>query len=197
VDLESFKELAEWPMSDAPDHVHETVQILRAQAGDVVAFEELVSRYSPRLNYYLLKVLGRQEAAADSAQDVWLAVYRGLPRLRRPESFRTWLYRIARDRAAREIRDRRPQQQLIDEDALAAANSAEEEFTEEDAARIHQALGGLSKAHREVLILRFIEDMSYEEIAEVSGCNIGTVRSRIHYAKQLLRTQMEESRDDE
>jgi RNA polymerase sigma-70 factor (ECF subfamily) len=184
-------------MADLPELVHETVLILRCQAGDAAAFEKIVSRYGSRLRYYLLKILSCPEAAEDTVQDVWLDVYRGLPRLRRPDSFRPWLYRIARDRAFRALRVSRPRVPLSCAEHLAAAEAKEEEFTAEDAAHIHHALDGLSTEHREMLLLRFIEDLSYDEIAEITGCNLGTVKSRIHYAKRLLRRQMEGLSDHE
>jgi RNA polymerase sigma-70 factor (ECF subfamily) len=66
-------------------------------------------------------------------------------------------------------------------------------FTPEDGARIHAALDGLALEHRQVLMLRFLEGMTYEQIAVVSGCGIGTVKSRLHYAKRALRHVLEEA----
>ncbi len=159
---------------------------------------ELVARYGPRIRYYLHKLLGDAEAAGDAAQEVWLDVHRGIARLRQPGSFRAWLYRIARDRAARAIRESRAQIPLIDGvDVALAADEAEEDFTAEDAERIHSALDRLSAEHREVLLLRFLEDLPYEEIAQVTGCSLGTVKSRIHYAKRWLRHEIERLIDHE
>lgn len=72
-----------------------------------------------------------------------------------------------------------------------AGESEEYDFSAEDAERVHAALGRLVPAHREVLLLRFFEGMNYEDIARVTGCRLGTVRSRIHYAKRALRGVME------
>jgi RNA polymerase sigma-70 factor (ECF subfamily) len=74
-----------------------------------------------------------------------------------------------------------------------AANGTADEFTAEDAARVHAALDTLAPEHREVVVLRFIEDMSYDEIAKVAGCPVGTVRSRLHHAKRALRRVLEET----
>jgi RNA polymerase sigma-70 factor (ECF subfamily) len=178
-------------MTDMPDRLHETVLVLRCQAGDVAAFEEIVARYGPRLNYYLLKLLGRPAAVEDAAQEVWLDVHRALPRLRQPEAFRAWLYRIARDRAARMLRVPQTHVRLTDTENVAAVATEDVAFTADDADRIHRALDRLSTEHRDVLVLRFIEDLSYEEISEITGCTLGTVKSRIHYAKRLLRRQLE------
>ena len=185
-------------MTNVPAQLREQVLVLRSQAGDADAFDELVARYAPRIRYYLLKLLGDTEAAGDASQEVWLDVHRGITRLRQPGSFRPWLYRIARDRASRAIREARARIPLIDgADLASAADEAGEEFTPEDAERIHRALDRLSAEHREVLLLRFLEDLPYEEIAQVTGCNLGTVKSRIHYAKKLLRHEIERLIDHE
>jgi RNA polymerase sigma-70 factor (ECF subfamily) len=91
-------------MMPLPAQLREQVMVLRSQAGDADALGELVAQYAPRVNYYLLKLLGDAEAAGDVSQEVWLDVHRGIARLRQPGSFRAWLYRIARDRASRAIR---------------------------------------------------------------------------------------------
>jgi RNA polymerase sigma-70 factor (ECF subfamily) len=177
-------------MSDSADQIYERVLILRCQAGDDAALTELVERYQPRLRYYLQKMLAGSPAAEDAAQDVWYDVIRALPRLANPGAFRAWLYRIARDRAWRCLRRRPPPHCPIDEVDV-AANGAADEFTAEDAAVVHAALDQLAPEHREVVVLRFVEDMSYEEIAQVAGCPLGTVRSRLHHAKRALRRALE------
>jgi RNA polymerase sigma-70 factor (ECF subfamily) len=71
------------------------------------------------------------------------------------------------------------------------AEEAEEDFSAEDAQLVHEALGRLAPDHREVVLLRFFEGMAYEDIARITGCELGTVRSRLHYAKRALRRVME------
>src|SRR5438105_3226823 len=100
-------------MTDTPDRLYERVLVLRCQAGDEDAFAELVERYQPRLRYFLRKMLRPAEATEDALQDVWLAVFRGLARLADVGAFRAWLYRIARDRALRELRTCRPSAQPL------------------------------------------------------------------------------------
>jgi RNA polymerase sigma-70 factor (ECF subfamily) len=176
---------------DLPEILRQSVLVLRCQAGDADAFEQLVAAYSLRLRYFLLKLLGGHEPVEDAVQDVWLDVYRGLGRLRRPESFRPWLYRIARDRAARALRRARPRPAQLDDEQIVSKESEADEFTAEDASAIHAALDRLATEHREVLLLRFIEDLPYDEIAEITGTQVGTVKSRIHHAKRMLRRQIE------
>ena len=173
--------------------------MVRAQAGDAVAFAELVERFSPRLRYFLRKLLGEErhrgrslqgDGAEDALQDVWLDVFRQLSRLNDPQALVAWLYRIARDRAYGRLRKSRREEPL-DEASTVDEAADEGEFSAEDAARIHAALDRLPPEQREVLVLRFLEDLSYEQIAGVVGCQLGTVRSRIHYGKQALRRILE------
>ena len=163
---------------------------MRCQAGDRAAFEELVELYQPRLHYFLARMVGDDHTADDLLQEVWFDVYRGVARLVDPGAFPTWLYRIARHRAVGELRKKR--QPLSSLEGIDLAEEGEDDdFSAEDAERIHVALGQLVPEHREVLLLRFIEGMAYEDIGRVTRCPLGTVRSRIHYAKRALRRVIE------
>jgi RNA polymerase sigma-70 factor (ECF subfamily) len=179
-------------MTDAADRLYERVLVLRCQALDEAAFEEVVARYTPRLRYYLRKMLGSVQSAEDALQEVWLDAFRGLPGLIEPGAFPAWIYRLARDRAFRELRRRRSYRPLEGFDVIDEAGGADG-FSTEDAARIHHALDALVPEHREVLVLRFIESMTYDQIAGIVGCQLGTVRSRLHYAKRALRRVIEGS----
>jgi len=177
-------------MTDSADRLSERVLVLRCQAGDDAAFEQVVVAFSPRLRYFLRRILGEAECIEDVLQDVWLQVFRGLPSLADAGAFRTWLYRIARDRAYREFRKRRPPVQLQEDSDLALAPECGGDIPAESIEQVHVALGRLVQEHREVLVLRFLEGMSYEDIARVIGCPLGTVRSRIHYAKLALQSAL-------
>jgi RNA polymerase sigma-70 factor, ECF subfamily len=181
-------------MTDQAELIYERLLVVRAQAGDEAAFSELVERFSPRLRYFLRKLLASADGAEDALQDVWLDVFRGLPRLEDPQALVAWLYRIARDRAYGRLRKARRLELPLDETQVEEpAVEDEEEFSAEEAARIHAALDELPAEQREVLVLRFLEEMSYEQIARVVGCQLGTVRSRIHYAKRALRERVQRS----
>ncbi len=180
------------------EKAREQVLVLSCQAGDHEAFARLFERYHGPLKYYLRRMLDSPDDADDALQTVWLRVLRGVKRLRGLDAFRVWLYRIARNEALQQLRrDRRwlelEEQQLAGE----AVSNPEDSFGGADAARIHAALPELSPAHREVLMLRFLEGLSYEEIASVVGCELGTVRSRLHYAKRGLRDILEGCNDGE
>jgi RNA polymerase sigma-70 factor, ECF subfamily len=178
-------------MTDGADRLYERVLVLRCQTGDADAFTEIVERYQRRLRYYLCKMLGESHAAEDIFQEVWIDVFRAIPRLVDAGAFRAWLYRIARDRAIRELRKRRPTPSPAETFDLIESEAKNEIVMFEDTEQFHAALDHLSPDHREALILLFVEDMTYQEIADATGLQIGTVRSRIHYAKRVLRDVLE------
>ena len=178
-------------MNDTADRLYEAALVLRCQAGDHVAFAELIERYEPRLRYYVRKMLGQRQSTEDVLQDVWLAVFRGVPRLANVTAFRAWLYRITHDRVVGEIRRRPPAHEQLRDADLVDDQGEETRFSQEDAKAIHAALDSLSSEHREVLVFRYLEEMNYEDIAQIVGCRLGTVRSRLHYAKLALRCVLE------
>jgi RNA polymerase sigma-70 factor, ECF subfamily len=180
-------------MTDHADRLYEQVLVLRCQAGDDTAFAEIVGHYTPRMRYYLRKLIGDTLEGDDLLQDVWFDVFRSLPRLTDPGAFRAWLYRLARDRAFRRLRRHRPTLNHAPDD-LADRPDREDEFTADDVAWVHAALDRLPPEHREVLVLRFLEGMAYEDVAAIVGCPLGTIKSRIHHAKRGLRRAIEESR---
>ena len=169
--------------------LYERLLVLRCQTGDEAAFVEIVRNYSPRLHYFLHRLVGARADSEDLLQEIWASAFRALPRLRDPAAFPAWIYRIARDRAAREWRrNRPPEQPLVEEDGEC---SASDDFPAEAAERVHAALEALAPEQPEVLVLKFLEEMSYEQIATVTGCQLGTVRSRLHYGKRALRRILE------
>ena len=176
------------------ERLREQVLVLRYQAGDTTALEELVERYHGRLLYFVRRMLGGSRGAEDVLQDTWVAVVRNLRKLRNPDAFSAWLYRIARNKVYERLRKRNRVLPLSEEiEETAAPEEETDDFSAADAARVHECLEKLRPAHREVLILRFLEQMSYQDIAVVVGCGLGTVRSRLHYAKRALRKEMEET----
>jgi RNA polymerase sigma-70 factor (ECF subfamily) len=177
-------------MSDPAQRLYEQFLVVRFQAGDDHAFTEIVERYNDRLSYYLRRLLGGANPVDDVLQETWLAAFRGLSGLRSPRALSVWLYRIARNAALAERRGAGTWPVLTDEPAAPQPTEQDPEFVPADATRIHAALGRLRPEHREVLVLRFLAELSYEDIGDVVGCPVGTVRSRLHYAKRELRREM-------
>jgi RNA polymerase sigma-70 factor, ECF subfamily len=177
-------------MADEVDRLYERLLVLRCQMGEETAFTELVERYGPRLSYYLRQVLNGADRVDDVSQDVWLTIYRKITRLAEPAAFGVWLYRIAHDKAALSTRGQRRHCQ-VNEAELTDPATEEPMFSVDDAELVHAGLAKLAPELREVLVLRFFEEMNYNEIARATDCPVGTVRSRLHYAKQALRCAVE------
>jgi RNA polymerase sigma-70 factor, ECF subfamily len=176
-------------MTDIADRLYEKLLVLRAQLADESAFAELVERYHARLLFYLAKLLGETHRAEDVLQEVWLDAWRGLSRLKEAGAWRVWLYRIARDRANRELRRRRLPA-AGGESLEAVGREADDELSAEELLLVRAAIDKLPAEQREAVLLKYVEGMSYEEIAAVAGCQLGTVRSRLFYAKQTLQEQL-------
>lgn len=174
--------------------------MLRCQIGDEHAFERLFDRHHVRVLYYLRGLVGAVDAD-DVLQRVWLKVYRKIGGLERPEAFRAWLYRIARNEAISRLRKRRkrvPLEDVAGHDELAVDPDAPEEgLPDADIEALRGALGRLAEHHREAITLRYVQTMSYREIAEVLETPVGTVRSRLHYAKRALEAAMREREPDD
>ncbi|MFG1690588.1 RNA polymerase sigma factor [Gemmatimonadota bacterium] len=180
--------------------LREALLVLRCQAGDEGAFSDLFDRFSHPTLRYLEGLLG-VDAAADAQQEVWLAVYRGISRLTNPGAFRTWLYQITRHRAIDILRKEKRESELLaavmNEEPVSPEEPANSLLESWDRRSLEAGLAQLSTPHREVLLLRFWEEMGYADIALISGCSVGTVRSRLHHAKRRLRDALERSRAEE
>lgn len=176
-------------MPATPEQLYEQTLVIRSQIGDEAAFAELLALVGPGLLRFTQRMMqGAPEQVADLNQETWVAIYRSLPRLQDAGKFRPWAFRIARDRIYREYRRRKLPVQPIDETKLEEMPAGEEVAPAVDQEQLGQCLDSLSTEHREALVLRFFEDLSYEDIARVTGTTIGTVRSRIYYGKCALRT---------
>ena len=169
--------------------------VLRCQAGDEHAFAQLYDRFSGRTLRYLKGLLD-ESVAEDVQQEVWLTVFRRIGELVNPHRFKTWLYRTTRHRAIDFLRREKRELNLLQANAgdIAELFEGSVKWTVETSAHpgLDAALASLSPAHREVLILRFWEEMSYTGIGLIVGCSVGTVRSRLHHAKRNLNKALEE-----
>src|SRR4051812_38250189 len=174
-------------MSESLTRIYEQLLILRCQTGEEAAFEEIVRAYHARLRSFVRRMLDDDHAADDLLQDVWFDVFRSVGKLKDLGAFRGWLYRIARDRVYRSLRRKGVVMQPLDDTDIATAERDEPI----ESVALDDSLHALPHEQREVLLLRFSEEMSYEQIAAAVGCELGTVRSRLHYAKRALKSAIE------
>ena len=177
-------------------------ELVRAAAGgDTEAFERLVETYENKIYTLALRMSGSPDDAGDIAQEAFLAAWRGLPSFRGEANFATWLYRLTSNAAIDYLRRQRKQRgdlSLDDEelglDAVDAGPGPQDAAEgEEVRSAVAAGLGALSEGHRQVLVLREIQGLSYEEIAAVLEVDLGTVKSRISRARSALRKILLES----
>ncbi len=174
----------------------------RVQAGDKKAFDLLVLKYQHRIMAVVSRFIRDHAEVQDVAQEAFIKAYRALPNFRGESAFYTWLYRIAINTAKNNLvsRGRRPPSSDIDiEDAEFLSDSdnmRDIETPENQLMRdqlesvVNKAINDLPPDLRTAITLRELDGLSYEEIAEVMGCPIGTVRSRIFRAREAIDRQM-------
>jgi RNA polymerase sigma-70 factor, ECF subfamily len=163
----------------------------RMRRGDPAAFAPVVARYRYRLYRYLLRLTRDRAAADDLFQQTWLQVVRHIARYDPRKNFDAWLFSIAHNAAMDFVRRRR--EESLDEafdPPQIAPNPLDRLLAAERAARVAGGLASLPAAHREVLTLRFEEDMKLEEIAEVVGAPLPTVKSRLRRGLERLRERL-------
>jgi len=171
-------------------------------SGNHKAFDDIVSRYKTRLFHWILKFIGEPGRAEELTQECFLRVYRHIHEFDMNRSFQTWIYRIAVNLAKNELRDRnrRPESRIVVSflqseqaegpaiDTPAPATSRPDICAEEDelVRRVQKAMQLMPMKFKEVLLLRELEEMSYDDIASVLQRPIGTVRSRVNRAREWL-----------
>ena len=175
------------------------------QAGDVAAFDQLIVKYRERLFGVIYNMTSNREDAADLTQDAFIKAFQSINRFQGQSSFFTWLYRIAINSTLTHLRKNRLRTffslEKVDEDDRQSAEVIEaltdntgterDTFVHELQEKLNEAMQKLSIKHRTVVTLFEIDGLSHQEIAEVMNCSVGTVRSRLHYAKQLLQAELQ------
>ena len=176
--------------------------IERVKAGDVKAFEMLVVKYRRRIERLIGRMVRDVDLVPDIAQETFIRAYRAIPQFRGDSAFYTWLYRIAVNTAKKTLMQLK-RDPIVTESALASRGEDDETSRVENelsdgetpdavlaskqiAAAVNFAIDALSEDLRQAITLREIEGLSYEEIADVMNCPIGTVRSRIFRAREAI-----------
>ena len=176
--------------------------VARARAGDLEAFEALVTRHQHRLVGFVRLMMSSapdREAAEDVAQEAFLRAYRSLTQFRGQSSFRTWLYQIATNVARTHSAKGRDRKEVQEPEAPHARERPSEENVERRVIahdQLRRALAELPDDWRETLVLRDIEGLEYKEIAEMLKIPIGTVESRIFRGRQRLKAVLMEAKHD-
>ncbi|MEB3180694.1 MAG: sigma-70 family RNA polymerase sigma factor [Nostocaceae cyanobacterium] len=192
------------PVEKLPNHD----LILRTQAGnrpDSAAFAELMRRYQSQVERVLYHLAPDWHDRADLAQEVWIRVYRNIQRLQEPSKFRGWLSRIATNLFYDELRKRKRSASPLSLDAPRTVDDGEMDWeiagdapgpeeeltTREFYEQLREAIADLPEVFRTTIVLREIQGLAYEEIAEITGVSLGTVKSRIARARLRLQSQLQ------
>jgi RNA polymerase sigma-70 factor (ECF subfamily) len=176
-------------------------------AGETRSFDALVERYQARLLNFVYRIVGDRERAEDLVQEVFVRVYRHLGRFDRSKKFSTWIYTIASNLAKNELRNRSRNPLVLFTSMTNGWEDEERPLEFEDPTSrpddlfrkrhvrelVDSSVAQLPSHHREVFVLREIEGRSYEEIAEITHCNLGTVKSRLNRARNSFAEIIEPS----
>lgn len=191
--------------------VSELDLVKKCQAGNLEAFDELVSRYRNRVFGMIYNMVHNEQDAWDLAQDSFLKAWKSIGRFRGQSSFYTWIYRIVTNVTIDWLRKKQVKgsgPEFDDTIQLKEIDPASRTVPKAGAlphqrmergeirARIDEAIAQLSPEHRAVILMKEIEDMQYHEIAEALDCSIGTVMSRLFYARKKLQTLLKDLYED-
>jgi RNA polymerase sigma-70 factor, ECF subfamily len=175
----------------------EQLPVAAARAGDAAAWDALFRRYQLPLYVYAVELLRNEQAALDVVQESFINAARYIGSLRDDARFGSWLFSIAHQKVQAQWRKPQRTEPLDDEFIELATDEplpGELLVRTEDEEEFMRLLNELPEIHRSVLLLHFLEEFSLDEIARVTGVSVGTVKSRLHYAKKSLRALLEESR---
>lgn len=187
----------------AQDSEQDVTLVRRAQGGDLDAYNELIRRYQERIYGTLYHMTSNHEDANDLTQEAFVKAWQALPSFKGGSSFFTWLYRIAVNKTLNFLKQRGKRYHLSLNDmdvnaendpdlvALVSEHTPQREVNlNELQEKLNAAMQKLSETHRTVVVLHDIQGMSHEEIGKIIGCNTGTVRSRLFYARQQLQAYL-------
>ncbi len=179
--------------SNRSTQITDELLVLECQRGDPRALDRLVERWNKRLLVHAFRLVGEQEGAKEVVQEAWLAVVRGVQKLQDPSRFRPWVFQIVTHKAADFVRKAQLQRRSEAELRARAESSAALDNAErkDDDDTMQRALARLPPDSRAILALLYIEEMSVVEIAQVLGVPAGTVKSRLHSAREQLKETIE------
>jgi len=179
--------------------------VLRAQRGDIHAFDELVERYHGKIYGLTYNMTSNREDAEDLTQEVFVKAFKALPRFKGKSSFYTWLYRIAVNKTInyRKKRNRKRALSLDQFDQEIKTDEVYHDLTSKGSPlrnvsltelqkKMNEALQSLSEKHRTVVVLHDMQGIPHEEIAKMVGASVGTIRSRLFYARRQMQAELAE-----
>jgi RNA polymerase sigma-70 factor (ECF subfamily) len=194
------------PSGDADDGPSDTELVARSQGGDTAAFDLLVTRYRGKVYAMIVNMIHNDAEAWDLAQDAFIKAWKALPKFENRSNFFTWLYRITHNVTYDWMRKKKIHGSAEFDDSIRPGDVEPGSLTtpntearpddnlaqSETRSRIEAAIDELSEDHREVILLKEIQGCRYQEIADILDLSIGTVMSRLFYARKKLQTLLED-----
>lgn len=175
-------------MGKASEDLHQELLVLRAQVRDGEALSDLVQRWHGRLLAHARRLTGDQHGAEEAVQEAWVGVVKGITKLKSASMFDFWVYKIVGRECVNWVNRRRRSRRDGDDAGLADAKS--EPDLSQSPGDLERMMRVLSVEHREVLTLHYMEGWDVEQIAAALEVKIGTVKSRLHYAREHVRREM-------
>lgn len=201
-EAEESPDVEESPEEEGPPDAE---LVLKAQQGDLHAFDLLVERYHSKIYGLTYNMTSNREDAEDLTQEIFVKAYEALPRFKGKSSFYTWVYRIAVNKTInyRKKRNRKRALSLDSFDQDIKLDDAYHEMTAKGSPlrnislselqkKLNEALQNLSEKHRTVVVMHDMQGIPHDEIAKVVGASVGTVRSRLFYARRQMQTELSE-----
>ena len=175
-------------MDAIDERKHELFLVLRAQVGEIVAFDELFLTVQSRFFRYIRHLVADRELAEDILQEVFLIIYRKIKWLDDPKLFRPWAYRIASRECYRHLKKPRPGHSTnIEVLAALPADELDEPFDRELVGQVPELVARLSPESRAAIVLHYLDEFSLRETAEILDISVGTAKSRVAYGLKVLR----------
>ena len=175
-------------MLSEKDILESAILVVRFQRGDRASFEAIVRLWEQRLFFYIRRMIQSEADAWELLQETWLKLFRSLGSLRDPRTLPAFLYTTARNTAISRLRTQKLQITTDNFDKVHDASATVDIDAFDNAEQVHAAMEQLPLAQREALTLFFLQDLSLEQIAELLDVPLGTVKSRLHYAKIAIRS---------
>ncbi len=197
------REAEQTPVAPKAGDAEEIALVAKARQGDLSAYDDLVRRYQERIYATVYHMTSNHEDANDLAQEAFIKAFHALKSFKGGSSFYTWVYRIAVNKTINFLKQRKNRAQMSLDDldfnaehdpdlvALISDKTPRRDIgLAELQEKLNEAMQKLSEPHRLVVTLHDVQGLSHEEIAKIMGCNIGTVRSRLFYARQQLQAHL-------
>ncbi len=204
-EVDTIPDVEEWEDRAEHEGPPDDELVLKAQQGDIHAFDQLVERYHGKIYGLTYNMTSNREDAEDLTQEVFVKAFKALPRFRGSSSFYTWLYRIAVNKTInyRKKRNRKRAISLDQFDSEIKLDDVYHDLTSKGSPlrnmslselqiKLNEALQNLSEKHRTVVVLHDMQGIPHEEIAKVVGASVGTIRSRLFYARRQLQAELSE-----